>query len=43
MIGITNGLGTIYTADKDITICSFELPQEVILEDGETVIFEGCD
>ena len=43
MIGMTFGLGTIYTADRDITECSYELPQEIILEDEEIIIFEGCD
>jgi hypothetical protein len=43
MVGITNGLGTIYTADADRPVCSYELPQEVILEDSETLLFEGCE
>lgn len=91
MIGITNGLGTIYTANKDNpsesdvrsgvvydngnltgdyvpaaeavvlageqygslgteftgTLFPFQaaynLPQEIILEDSEILIFEGCD
>jgi hypothetical protein len=44
MIGITNGLGTIYTADADRPVCNFILPQEIIISEEETIILisEEC-
>ena len=43
MIGITNGFGTRYTAQGDITECTYELPQVVIAEDPVVIILEGCE
>lgn len=43
MIGITNGLGTIYSADKDVTECIYQFPLELIeVGDVEIIELEDC-
>jgi len=41
MIGMTNGFGTIYTDDR--VLATFETSEEIIVEDEDIIIIEGCE